>query len=373
MLHLDLPTPDEIRALAEHRAPASVTIVMPTTPVTQDAQADRIRLSNLAREALDQLEGVELPRGALAELEAGLADVVDDDAFWRFQARSLVVLATPERVLAWRLANRLTEGVAVSDRFSLTPLLRALAFPHHALALVLSQSGVRLIEVMGDRPAGEVRVPGMPRDAATVAGKSTLHDRSHKGRLHGSEGQKVRLAAYARRVDEALHPILAHGGLPLVLVAVEPVRSIFRAVCRHPLLLEGVPEGVTEQSGDADVAAAARAVLDGHYAAEVAELRALYARRAGERRATAKIMDAARAATFGGIQTLMVDLDASIPGRLGEEDGAVTYADAPGPDSYDLVDEIAARALRTGARVISVRAGDLPEEAPVAAILRHPV
>jgi len=46
-------------------------------------------------------------------------------------------------------------------------------------------------------------------------------------------------------------------------------------------------------------------------------------------------------------------------------------ADAPGPDSYDILDEIAGRALGSGARVLAVRADDLPGPAPLAAFLRR--
>ena len=37
-----------------------------------------------------------------------LHDLVDDDEFWRFQAHSLAVFATPENLLTFRLPNALT-------------------------------------------------------------------------------------------------------------------------------------------------------------------------------------------------------------------------------------------------------------------------
>jgi len=42
---------------------------------------------------------------ALADL---VQDVIDDDEFWQFQANSLAVLATPDRIQTFRLANRLS-------------------------------------------------------------------------------------------------------------------------------------------------------------------------------------------------------------------------------------------------------------------------
>ncbi len=46
-LHTDIPTRSELGRLLARRDPACVSIYLPTTPLTQDAQADRIELKNL--------------------------------------------------------------------------------------------------------------------------------------------------------------------------------------------------------------------------------------------------------------------------------------------------------------------------------------
>jgi hypothetical protein len=51
----------------------------------------------------------------------------------------------------------------------------------------------------------------------------------------------------------------------------------------------------------------------------------------------------------------------------------VTFAAGPSAGTYDVLDEIAGRALATGARILGVRKGDLPDNAPLAAILRFAV
>ena len=56
MLYVDIPTPADISALAAARGEACVSIYLRTTPLTQQAQADRVELKNLARHALEQLE-----------------------------------------------------------------------------------------------------------------------------------------------------------------------------------------------------------------------------------------------------------------------------------------------------------------------------
>jgi ribose 1,5-bisphosphokinase PhnN len=58
---------------------------------------------------------------------------------------------------------------------------------------------------------------------------------------------------------------------------------------------------------------------------------------------------------------------------MSEEDGALTLAAQADGTTYGVTDEIARRALRSGARVISARRHDIPGGGTLAAIQRYPV
>src|SRR3954452_21158930 len=88
-LHTDIPTRSEVERLLTTRDPSCVSIYVPTSPITQDAQADRIELKNLAASATDQMQAAETQRDAVAEVRGLLDDLVDDDEFWAEQAHSL--------------------------------------------------------------------------------------------------------------------------------------------------------------------------------------------------------------------------------------------------------------------------------------------
>lgn len=371
MLYVDIPTLSDFKALTAVRNDTCVSLYLPTTPLTQDAEADRIELKNLLKIVLDQLRGAETDKRKVAAIEEQVGDLIDDNEFWRFQANSLAVLATPEAVRTFRLPNRLQPLAEVSDRFHLKPLLRTLTFPHEAFVLALSQGAVRLIEVFAELPPRVVKVDGLPKDAASAVRRASVRDRSPSGRIHGSEGQKVLLRLYARQVDQALRPMLAGRLAPLILAAVPPLDAIYRSVNTYPQLaadtISAGPDGMTEQ----ELAQRARPILDQLYAKEIKALNALYDARAGQGRATSDVATAARAATFGAIEALLVDIDESIPGMVNEADGRVTLADAPGPATYGVIDEIAGRALLSGAHVLGVRKDDIPQRTSLAAILRY--
>jgi len=247
MLHVDLPTADDLADLATRRNDIGVSIFLPTTPVSTERDGARILLKNLVKDAVTQLEAAGADKRRVGALVEELDDLVDDDEFWRFQAHGLVIYATPDNLRTFRVPNALEPMVKVSDRFHLKPLLRSVTFCNVGYVLALADGGVRLIEVSADLPATEVKVEGMPTDLAR----------------------------------------------------------------------------------------------------------------------------AARAATFGVVQSLLVDMDQVVNGTVDEGDGTVRLADGPCADTYGVVDEVARRVLLSGGAVWSVRQGDIPKGKPRAAILRY--
>jgi hypothetical protein len=62
------------------------------------------------------------------------------------------------------------------------------------------------------------------------------------------------------------------------------------------------------------------------YAQVLQQTKTLFEARAGQGRATTEISDAARAATFGAVETLLVGVDEVIPGTVDEAEAKLTLA-----------------------------------------------
>jgi Bacterial archaeo-eukaryotic release factor family 11 len=369
-LHTDIPTRAQIDQLFTICDPSSVSIYLPTDPASA-GQAERIELKNLAAQAERQLGALGTAKPDLAEVAAAFADLIDDQGFWRYQARSLAVFVTPGTVRTFRLPNRLVSLVEVSDRFHVKPLLRSVTFPQVAFVLALTQNSVRLLEVVADLPPWEVAVPDLPASAADAVGQSSIKGRAPRRKIQGSEGQKVRLGQYSRRIDQALRPLLSGLDVPLILAAAEPIDSIFRSVNTYPYLAPTTIPGSPETVPDADLIVSARSVLDELYAKELEALHELYQRRSSEGRATQDIAEVARFATYGAVDTVFIDIDEVIPGAIDETSGLVTFSATADAVSYGVVDEIARRVWLSGGRVLAVRRDDVPGKDSLAAILRY--
>ncbi|MFU8830509.1 MAG: hypothetical protein ACNA7J_00010 [Wenzhouxiangella sp.] len=374
MLHVDIPTQPELKALVAQRNPACVSIYLETTPQTQHIGEAGIVLSNLIKEADDQLEKAGIDKRTRWAITEQLEEVSEDEDFWTYQANSLAIFVTPDSHRSYRLPTTLQSMVQVSDRFHLKQLIRAVTVPQHAFVLALAENEVRVIEVFSDMPAVEIKVPDMPTDAAHAVGTSTVNTRSHSsGRLHGSEGQKVNLRKFCRKVDAALRPLLAGRHEPLILAATEPLQSIYRSVNSYPEFTSQVIATSPVREPAHELAAAARPIMHERHQNSIESFTELYLAREKEGRATSDIAHAARAATFGAVDSLLIDIDEVVPGAIDEETGAVSFADSDSADSYGVVAEIAGRTLAMGGQVIGVRKDDIPGGKPLAAILRYAV
>ncbi|MFN3818882.1 hypothetical protein [Blastomonas sp.] len=373
MLYVDIPTRSELDRLIAARSDASVSLYLQTTAETQNIDQARIQVGNLLKEAVTQLEAVGVQKRIIEAIEDQVHDLQDDDDFWKFQANSLAILVTPETLRSFRLPTHLQDMVQVSDRFHLKPILRAVGVGQHAFVLALEENAVRLVEVTGELPAEEVRVPDMPKDAASFAGTANVNSRSYAQRKGGGEGQKVLLRAYARRIDATLRSVLNGRHEPLILAATEPMNAMFRSVCSYGHLAEQGIATSPARMTPGELAEAARPILDGIHAALLADVRETFSARENDGRATTQVARAARAATFGAVETLLIDMDEVVPGSIDETTGEITFDDAASAASYGVVDEIAARVLKSGGQVLAVRREDIPNGDSLAAILRYAI
>ncbi|OLL28503.1 hypothetical protein BTH42_27475 [Burkholderia sp. SRS-W-2-2016] len=369
MFHVDIPGSRDIARLFGIKSDACVSLYLATTPVTSETAGSRIEFSNLIRDAMSRLETRGLDKRRLWQLHELLAEVQENEVFWRYQANSLAVLATPDEIHTFRLANRLESEVEASDRFNIKPLLRATTFDHSAYVIAISENSLRVVEIFADLPPEEIRVPDQPTD---MASELRLNDRNDSS-INSGDLHKFNLTKYARRVDAALAPLLQHGDVPVIVMAAQPIASIFHNLCRAQNLLPQILSHSPDRLSPGEIAAEARKLLDVHYQSVVAGHREHYQGRLHNRRASDMLEEVARGATQGAIETLYINIDSDLKGTLDEQTGAVDYGTAGPAVAYSLVGEVTRRALAAGAKVVALRRNDLPAGADVAATFRFPI
>jgi Bacterial archaeo-eukaryotic release factor family 11 len=391
MLHIEIPTLAEFKALAQIKGETCVSLYLPTSPLGDDAKLNRTAFKDIAREALLQLKEAGADKKKIAVFEerfehlAGPEHNVQDEdkirklqrakpdpieSFWHYQANGLAVLVTPDMIRTFRLPDRPKPLAEVADRLHLTPLIRAMTSPHDIFVLALAEESVRLIHAFANFPPVRLQVPDLPKSAEEATRRPSFHIRAPRRGLQNLEGEKVLLHQYVRKIQHAIYGVLAGQSAPLVLAAEEPLASMFRSLNTYPRLTNEMIEGNPETITDAELEDAAIPILDRLYSRELKAVIARYDE-LKPRRATTDVSYAAHAATAGAIEQLLVDLDAVIPGLVSDIDGSVIYSASDDAETYSVVDEVARRALYTGARVMGARKEELPDRAPLTAILRY--
>jgi hypothetical protein len=69
MLRVDIPTLAEFKAIAAAKGDACVSLYVPTSPLTDQAQANRIAFKDLAKNAISQLKEAGVDKHRIEPLE----------------------------------------------------------------------------------------------------------------------------------------------------------------------------------------------------------------------------------------------------------------------------------------------------------------
>src|SRR5258707_12570007 len=182
MLHIDIPTLAEFKALAQIKGKTCVSLYLPVSPLVEHIRANRTAFKDLAKEALSQLKEAGIDKDHIAIFEerfehlAGPEQNVQDedkirklqrakpdpiDEFWHYQAHGLAVLATPDMMRMFRLPDPPRPLAEVADRFHLTPLIRAMTSPHDVIVLAIEVASIRLNHALIDIPTQLLQVPDL--------------------------------------------------------------------------------------------------------------------------------------------------------------------------------------------------------------------
>lgn len=368
-MHLTLPSSSDLIRLTEQRHEASVSIYLSSSPIPQDTEAVKLALKNASADVQSQLGAIGVSATDRSAVAAEFERLQNDYDFWKFQGRSLAVFVSPGEASRYRLANTVGELVAVGDRFDVGPLLRAIAFPNGGHVLALTEGSVRLFRISADEAPQELDLPDLPSDLHTVLEHTTTGGRFDRHRASGATGQRVEQQRYCSLVQDAVHKQIGGSDEPLILAASTQLDSAYRAINSFDHLLEAPIDVNPSSLTPADIDTRARALLDAHYAAKLESWRDRFGTLQSEGLATSQLSDVARAVATSAIEELQFDIGWDEEGTIDEFGNIETVAE-PGPLTYRIVDEMAARVLRAGGRVRAVRAEDLPDDSPVAATLR---
>lgn len=384
-------TAEELKRLASHQAPCTLSIYMPTHKGGNQTRQDPIRLKNLIRQAADQMLAMGLRDPEARQRLAPLSALLEDSEFWRNQDEGLGLLAWGPDMHVYRLSQPVPEIVTVQDRFYLKPLLWLMDGDGEFYILALSQNSVRLMRARRER-IEEVRLENAPRGLVDVLryvdaeGQLQYHTQI-SGQVHGRRTpmfhgrgvgaadhayDKRRLLEYCQMIDHAVSRAIADKRAPLVLAGAEPLVGLYRETSSYgniwPEVLRGNPDRQEPAQLHAQAVPLARPIFDACRKRAIT----LYHQAAGGGLASSNLREVLAAADDQKVGALFVSLDDQRWGRYDPASKRAEMHSTRQAGDQDLLDLAAVMTYRGGGGVYVMARDQMPDRSPVAAAFRFP-
>ncbi|MBA3624017.1 MAG: hypothetical protein H0W48_06115 [Methylibium sp.] len=384
--------------LAAGRTGPCVSIYQPTHRHHPDNAQDPIRFRNLVEQARDSLERAH-PADDIDALLEPFHALADDAAFWNHTTEALAAFGAPGLFRVIRVQRPMAELAIVADSFHVKPLLRIQQSADRFQILSINRRDIRLFEgnrdaldeiepaadvpatvtdALGDElpePQGQAHSYGTGPAAGGAGSNRGAGGAKTGGMRHGHGSKKdvvdQQTERYFRAVDRAVTEHHSKpSGLPLILAALPEYHAPFRTLSHNAQLIEAGIETNPEALSIDELRARAWQILEPLVLQRLAGLVERFGAAHASQRGDDGLPQVAAAAAQGRVETLLVEAQRQLPGRLDASTGVPRAGEMAHPGVDDLLDDLAEQVLRTGGEVIVVPAERMPSSTGLAAIYR---
>jgi len=377
----------------DHGTPC-VSILFDKDPAAQDTPEKRLAVRNALDDAEQKLAALGVrPADARQHLDDA-RQLQDEHDIWRDGAAGVAVYiaGADTRVVSLRDTVTPMRMVAPEHLYAMPILSRSAN--RRAFALCLSQHAARLVPMTGGHAEEEVELSASPIDLregfedlkrfidtekhVTVHTTSAPRQPGGGGQdaaFHGhgaasDDAAVVRwLKDYCHLVDDALDRVLQDDSPPIVLVAAEPLHSMFAHTTKRDCVLAPEPLGNADHLADHGVRELAEPHLDA--IEDGSRLAHIYESARGAKLACDDPEDVLVASVDGRVAWLIVREGACLWGRYDAENRTVVRSDEPRPECEDLLNLAAIMTHRNSGAVHMVDPAEAPMPGDVTAVLRY--
>jgi hypothetical protein len=372
---------DFAAGLFEECEPPCLSLYQPTHRHYPDNQSDLIHYRNLVK----VLEATLLQKYSRSEIEGLIAPffaLAENRDFWNHTLSGLAVLGSGGFFRAYTLQRSVAEMAIVADSFHVKPLIRILQTADRYHILGLNRHGIRLFE--GNRYVlDEIELAeGVPWTITEVLGDKLTephHNSSSFGSVGGSHGHGGKESEvdgdterFFRDIDRSiLYYYSKPSGFPLILASLPEHKSLYHRISHNPFLLEAGIDIHPDALSIEELRLRAWQVIEPQYLARLAVLVEDYGRAKSKELGHEDLAQVAKAIVTGRVETLLVEADREIPGRIDSANGVIEFEDLARPEVDDVLDDLTSLTLKMGGKVVIVPAEKMPVETGIAAIYRY--
>lgn len=404
MSHEPSLAPDELRdtLLRTLDSPSTpcITIALPVEATWERSRHAKLQLRTLMDEATDTMARYGISPEDPSSLFAPATALLDETDFWSSPADGVVFLLAPdgpEAGVVQRLPFSPRPFVAVDTRYHLRPLWAHLEPDLRFYVLALSAGGVQLY-----RASRYAMEPVVLPDVPTTLEEALQYDdpirsvRYHTKTPPGAGGDPSRRAAvyyghedagdrayvkegllrFFRTLDNGVRDVLSQDATPspLVLAGAESLRGLYRKANQYRALLDEDIDAALHRGADRDWDT--NALHERGWSlvapqAHAAHHQALDRFHTAPDRSAANVGSVLLAALDGRVDTLFAPDTTAAWGQYAPDRYSVEVHPHRQPGDTELLNAAVTHTLQSGGTVYVDPPEDLPEGAPIAALLRY--
>lgn len=358
-----------------------LSLYLPTHRTQPERRDDYTRFHQLVRELNNSLKNG-FSQAEIDMLMAPFHDIDRDEKFWNQRRAGIAMFRAPGVFITQHLDRSVPELAIVADTFHVKPLFRLLQTAEDYFVLCVTKETAQLF--VGNRDGLE---PVPIRGGEVLSIDQLLGtELSKRGFAISNSGGMRRFVGYTTTSDEVeldtqrfyravdrilLDEVSAIDEIPLVVAGLTEQCVVFQSVSHNPRLVSASINVNPLRLTLRDLTQRAWEVMEPFVRQKSNALLEAYVDAAAHNGGIEGVFNIAHAATEGRIQTLFVEDNRQVPGKIDEDTGNVIFDDLAQPDINDVLDDIARIVLKKGGTVIVLPTQYMPTSTGAAAILRY--
>ena len=371
--------------LASYKGDCCISLYLPTNKrgVEVNEQSDAVKFKNALQEAANRLQTKGWDQGKIKNLLQPGFHLVQNETFWTQLSQGLAVFIADGFFKFIKMPIAPVEDLVVESSFYVTPLVPIITTNEMFYVVVVSKKQVKLFR--GDAWGMEyLNVPALNEglgDAPIIDGGSETTYRlseSNQGiSSHGHGGgnnvdDKALIATYLESADDVLWKEVLHDQTaPLLIAGVEYLIPIYKSVCDYKYIWDEALTGSHEYTDTATLYALVREKMQPLFEQKKKKALTIYGNQSGTGLTSTNVDEVVPAAYYGRVAHLFVQKGAHIWGTFDEMANELKLHESETEGGEDLIDNAVEKTLQTGGEVYLVEQGEMPAEAPIAAIMRY--
>ena len=362
-----------------------ISLYQPTHRFRPDNMQDTIRFKNLVNEIENSLKE-KYSKDETEKILKPFRKLAEDKLFWNYTSDGLAILADSEECIVYKLNRTVKEFAVVADSFYIKPLIRNFQSANNYHILGLSRQNFILYE--GNRyEIGKVEIDDtIPKTIEEVLGDQYTEPYLSTARYGGGEADGVTYHGQGSRKDEIMIDVQKYfryvdkfivenysnpTKLPLLLVAIDENQGEFRNISRNEFLLSKGINLDYESVSEEELKEMAWSLIEPLYIERTKELVDKYNLQRSKFLGTDDLAEAARAAVEGRIETIMLEYEKVIPGRINKKTGELEKGHINNPELNDSLNDLGQIILNAKGEVVVLPKERMPSDTGIAAIYRY--